>query len=196
MMHMYVYSSGVYYIPCISKAESEFIYSVRLLWEQHSLWTRSAIVSLVFDLPDTEFVLARLLKNAEDMGESLEPFYGVQIGEKYGSLIHEHLVLAADLVKASKAGDIATAEKKEREWYQNADDIALYLSSINPFLTQKEVQDMMYHHLALVKDEAVSLLQKDYQKNVELFDKIELQALFMADIISKAIVKQYPAFIS
>lgn len=193
-MYVYVYPSGVYYIPCISNAESEFIYSVRLLWEQHSLWTRSAIVSLVFDLPDTEFVVARLLQNAEDMGESLEPYYGAQIGERYGSLIHEHLVLAADLVKAAKAGDTAAAEDTERKWYQNADDIALFLSSINPFLMQKEVQDMLYHHLTLVKAEAVSLLEKDYRMNVELYDKIELQALFMADVISKAIVKQFPAF--
>jgi len=193
-MYGYVYPSGVYYSPYISKAESEFIYSVRMLWEQHGLWTRSAIASLVFDLPDTEFVVARLLQNAEDMGESLEPYYGAQIGKRYGSLIHEHLVLAADLVKASKAGNTEGALEAERKWYKNADDIALFLSSINPFLNQKEVQEMLYHHLALVKAEAVSLLEKDYRKNVELYDKIELQSLFMADGISRAIVSQFPVY--
>lgn len=51
---------------------------------------------------------------------------------------------------------------------------------------------MFFEHLALTKEEAVTMIGKDYQSSIELFDKIEPQALEMADTISNAIVEQFP----
>lgn len=51
---------------------------------------------------------------------------------------------------------------------------------------------MFYEHLALTKSEAVSILSKDYQSGVQLYDKIEREALEMADTISKGVIKQFP----
>lgn len=193
-MYVYVYPLGVYYVPCIRVAEVDFRNSVRLLWEQHIAWTRSTVQSLIFDLPDTEFVVARLLQNAKDNGESLKPFYGDQIGEEYERLIKEHLVIASEVVKAAKAGDTATLEEANKKWHENADEIAAFLSTINPYLSQQGVRDMMYHHLSLLTQQVVAILQKDYKLGIEKYDESELQALFMADEISKAIIKQFPAF--
>lgn len=177
---------------CISEKELELKSKMRLLWEQHVSWTRMTIISLTFNLPDVNFVVARLLRNATDMGNSLKPYYGVKIGEMYASLIREHLLLAADLVKAVLAGNAELAAETERKWYANADQIAQFLSHINPYLTEEEVRKMFYEHLALTKTEAVSMINMDYKTDVEVFDKIEAQALVMADAISNAIVKQFP----
>ena len=51
---------------------------------------------------------------------------------------------------------------------------------------------MFYEHLALTKAEALSFLNKDYEAGVKLYDKIEKEALEMADMITDAIVKQFP----
>jgi hypothetical protein len=164
---------------------------MRSLWIQHVTWTRLTIVSLVFDLPDTKSVISRLLRNATDMGNALKPFYGEEIGKKYGDLIHEHLVLAADLVKAAKAGDNKATEAIERKWYANADEIALFFYSINPYLPADEFRKMLYEHLALTKSEAVYMLQKDYSSSVAVYDTIEAQALQMADHIADALISQF-----
>jgi hypothetical protein len=50
---------------------------------------------------------------------------------------------------------------------------------------------MFYDHLALLKFEAVSMIQKNYKAGVEVFDKIEAQALEMSDMIANAIVRQF-----
>src|SRR5690606_4720146 len=140
---------------CITQAELEYRNDNRSLWEEHVAWTRMAIISLIFDLPDIDEVLARLLKNATDMGNMIRRLYGDTVATTYSNLIKEHLLIAADLVKAALAGNTAEAEEAERKWYQNADEIAVFLNSVNPYLTESAVREMFYEHLALTKQEAV-----------------------------------------
>ncbi|WP_025709201.1 hypothetical protein [Paenibacillus graminis] len=177
---------------CFSRAQVELILHMRTLWEQHVTWTIIAIRSLVYGLPDIDAVLPRLLQNAQDMGDALKPFYGAAAGDAYGQLIKEHLVIAADLVKAAKAGDQAAAAAAEKKWYANGDQIVEFLSRLNPYLPKEEFRKMFYQHLALTKAEAVTLLQKDYKQSVQLYDPIEKGALAMADMLSSAIINQFP----
>ncbi|CAG9612567.1 hypothetical protein BACCIP111899_01744 [Bacillus rhizoplanae] len=126
------------------------------------------------------------------MGNSLKPFYGQNAATKYSNLIKDHLVIAADLVKAAKAGDQHAASIAEKKWYANGDEIVEFLSSINPYIPKEKFRKMFYEHLALTKAEAVSMLKKDYQSGVQLYDKIEKEALEMADALTEGIVKQFP----
>jgi hypothetical protein len=164
---------------------------MRLLWEQHIAWTRMTIISLVFDLPDAEFTVSRLLRNAEDMGNAIKPYYGEQAGERYAVLIREHLTIAADLVKAAKAGETEKAEQIERDWYRNADEIVEFLSSANPYISKEELKSMFYEHLALTKLEAVCMIIENFELEVEVYDRIESAALEMSDMISDAIIRQF-----
>lgn len=179
-------------VICLTKAQIEFKNHMRLLWEQHVAWTRMAIMSLVFGLPDTDAVLARLLQNAPDMGNALKPFFGEAIGNTYSGLITEHLTIAADLVKAAKAGDTNKAAAIEKKWYANGDEIISFLSRILPYLPKEEFKKMFYEHLALTKGQAVAMLNKDYQTSIQMYDRNERMALMMADMIRNAILLQFP----
>ncbi|ATP42371.1 hypothetical protein CSE16_05335 [Solibacillus sp. R5-41] len=176
---------------CISQKEADYMAMNRLLWLEHVYWTRMTIISIVFQLPDLPFVQQRLLRNATDLGNSLRPFYGDQIANHYAKLIEEHLVIAAELVTAAVKGDATTVVTKEKAWYKNADDIVLFLSSINPYLSKEALQKMFYKHLELTKNEAVTMIQKDYKAAVAIFDEIQAEALAMSDMIASAIVQQF-----
>lgn len=163
----------------------------RLLWMEHVNWTRMTIISIVFQLPDLPFVQKRLLQNATDLGNCLRPFYGDQTADYYAKLIQDHLVIAAELVTAAVKGDTNTVNTKEKEWYKNADDTVIFLSNLNPYLSKDALQEMFYKHLELTKNEAVTMIQKDYQTDIEVFDEIEAEALAMSDMIASAIVVQF-----
>lgn len=177
---------------CISQTEADFKSMSRQIWSEHVNWTRMTITSIVFNLPDLPFVQERLLRNATDLANSIRPFYGDQIADRYGALIKEHLVLAAELVTAAVKGDSQKAEQMEREWYRNADEISIFWSRINPYLSKEDVQKMFYLHLSLTKNEAVYMIQKNYNASIEVFDKIAKQASEMADMFSNAIIMQFP----
>ncbi|OPY56018.1 MAG: hypothetical protein A4E55_02339 [Pelotomaculum sp. PtaU1.Bin035] len=163
----------------------------RMLWEQHDVWTRSTIVSIVFGLPDVDFVVARLLCNPVDFEHALQPCYGERIAAKFRDLLKEHLVIAADLVKASKAGNASAAAEAERKWYANADAIAVFLGSINPFWSEEQWRRMMFRHLALVKAQAVNMLSGNYAASIAAYDENEIHTLGMADVMAEGIIKQF-----
>lgn len=188
MMHM----QPMQPVNCYSVAQVELWNKNRLLWEQHVTWTRMAITAIVFKLPDLEFVLARLLRNATDMGNALRPYYGDEIADAYSKLISEHLTIAAELVTAAVNGETAKVEEKEAEWYRNADEIVEFLHAINPYINKEEFRRMFYSHLALTKFEAVNMIQGNYALEVQVFDRIEAEALMMADMISEGIFRQFP----
>src|SRR6476469_8448346 len=80
---------------------------MRKLWEDHITWTRLFIVSAVADLPDKDATTQRLLQNQVDIGNAIKPFYGDAAGDKLTALLKEHILGAAALLTAAKAGDNA-----------------------------------------------------------------------------------------
>ena len=175
-----------------NRQQVDLMNEMRRLWEEHIAWTRMTIISMVENLADVDLVTKRLLKNPSDFAALLKSFYGDEIASKFEELFTNHLVIAAELVKASIAGDKLAASEAERKWYANADEIAAFLASINPYWSEKMWKEMMYEHLALTKSEVVDRINKYYAADILVFDKIETQALKMADIMSEGILRQFP----
>jgi hypothetical protein len=170
---------------------TELRIALRDLWVDHVVWTRQYIVAAAADAPDTDFAAQRLLKNQEDIGNAIKPFYGDEAGDQLTSLLKDHILIAVDLLNAAKAGDSAGLEETEEKWYDNADDIATFLSDTNPNWPKEHMVSMLNEHLSLTKGEAVARLTGDYASDVVTFDEIHRQAMIMADGLADGIVKQF-----
>lgn len=165
--------------------------TLRRLWMEHVIWTRFFIVSAVFGLPDSDTVTCRLLRNPADFADVLRPLYGELKAARFKNLLTEHLQIAGELVSAAKAGDSTKADAKRREWYANADEIAGFLSEINPYWNEKTWQTLLYDHLKMTEDEAGQMLKGQYEASVAQFDAIQKEALEMADYMSQGIFRQF-----
>jgi hypothetical protein len=174
--------------PCWSEPEKDLM---RLLWEQHVYWTRMAIISIANNLADLGPTTERLLRNAADFEIAFKPFYGEGTAHHFGGLIKDHLMIAAQLVKAAKAGDHQKAADFEKSWYANADQIIYFLNQINPNWPVEAMRSLWYEHLALTKSEAVARLSKNYIKDIAIFDQIEQEALIMADDFAMGLMRQF-----
>jgi hypothetical protein len=166
---------------------------MRKLWEDHIWWTRLAILDIANNAPDTDATVSRLLQNQVDIGNAVKPYYGADAGDKLTALLKDHIVIAADLVKAAKAGDNASIEAINKRWQANADEIASFLATANPDNWKAdEMKSMMHDHLDLTLDEASAYLKGDYKASIAGFEKLHTQALAMADMLSSGIERQFP----
>jgi hypothetical protein len=177
----------------VTQKELAFRNEMRRLWEDHITWTRLSIISLTTDAPDTEATVARLLKNQADIGAAIEPFYGDAAGQELTRLLRDHILIAADLIAAARAGDDAALGEAQSRWIANADEIAGFLASANPrSWSVDQMKAMLHEHLRLTTNEAVARLQGDWAGDVAAYDAIHVHALEMADMLSLGIVKQFP----
>jgi hypothetical protein len=164
---------------------------MRQLWEDHIVWTRMAIIGIVDDRPDQPLAVERLLRNQDDIGDAIKPFYGEAAGDALTALLREHITGAADLLVAAKTG--VGFEAAQEAWYANGAEIGAFLADANPgHWDRAEMQAMMADHLDLTLAEAVARLQGDYAADVAAYDEIHVQILHMADMLSDGILAQFP----
>ena len=166
--------------------------AMRRLWADHVIWTRQYVVGAIGDTADLGAATTRLLKNQEDIGGAIVPFYGAEAGEALTELLKQHILIAVDLVEAAKVGDNARFAAEDAKWTRNAEEIGGLLSGANPNWSANDVADLLSLHLSLTKQEAVARLQKNWAEDIEVFDQIFTEILTLSDVLSDGIVKQFP----
>jgi hypothetical protein len=166
---------------------------LRELWEDHIVWTRLAIISLTTGSPDTQATVGRLLQNQVDLGNAVQPFYGKAAGNALTAELRKHILIAAEVIAAAKAGDVAKLADAQARWLQNGDDIAGVLASVNPrYWKLGTMKAEMRRHLALTTQEAVARLEGDWAADVAAYDQIHRHILHMSDALAAGLVKQFP----
>ncbi|MFT4105239.1 MAG: LysM peptidoglycan-binding domain-containing protein [Lacrimispora sp.] len=178
----------------VSSAEQTLNNYLRLLWMQHVYWRRMLIQSIAFSAPNEDAVTSRLLKNLEDFETALRPFYGEESGERFEDLLTDRLTIGRELFRDIKAGDTSAADAAERRWYQNADQIAEFLGSLNPNWSVQDWKKMLYDDLAMLKVEASDMISGDYNDEIRVFEDIEHGAMKMADAMAWGIVRQFQQY--
>ncbi len=167
--------------------------AMRQLWEDHITWTRLYIISAAEDLPDKDLTAQRLLQNQTDIGNAIKPFYGDAAGDQLTALLRDHILIAAEAIDAAKNGDDDAFQAALDRWYENADEIAAFLSAANPKQWPlDEMQPMMKSHLDLTLQEAAARLGGDYAGDIAAYDKVHADILHMADMLSNGIIHQFP----
>jgi len=175
----------------ITRQELQLSNTLRRLWVEHVMWTRSFIVSTAADLGDLDAVTKRLLQNPVDFSNVLKPLYGSQRAKRFEDLFTDHLLIAAQLVNAAKEGNAGAVSEQRNKWYANAEDIARFLSEINPYWNRMDWQSMLFDHLRMTENEAVQFLTRQYAASIDQYDSIQEQALKMADVMIFGIINQF-----
>ncbi len=176
----------------LSSKSVELYSTMRKLWADHVIWTREYIVSAIDNADDTNFAAERLMRNQEDIGAAIVPFYGEEAGAELTRLLKEHISIAVELIDAAKTNNQAGYHEADHRWTQNAQDIAVFLSKANPHWPEQALVETMNMHLKTTTDEAVARLNKDYVKDIEAFDMVFHHIMEMSDQIAAGVIKQFP----
>src|SRR5688572_28443925 len=186
-------SSGGMASAAPSSSSAQLHDAMRKLWTDHVVWTRLYIIAAAANDASAQTAAARLLKNQEEIGSAIAPYYGSAAGARLTDLLKQHILIAVDVVAAAKASDIARLTEADRRWHANAADIATFMSGASPNLPRQTLLDMLNEHLALTTQEATARLPPRWDDDVATFDKVFAQAMAMADVLCDGIAKQFPA---
>lgn len=166
--------------------------ALRKLWSDHVIWTRQYIVAAAAGTPDAQAAAERLMRNQDDIGAAIVPYYGADAGNGLTTLLKEHISIAVDLVAAAKSGDDDAFANHDLRWSKNAAQIADFLAGANPNWPAADVKDLLDLHLKLTKGEAVARLTSDWAADVKAFDDIFTEAMVIADTLYDGLVAQFP----
>ncbi|MER8574618.1 acetylglutamate kinase [Mesorhizobium sp. M1338] len=143
-------------------------------------------------LPDSDEVAKRLLRNQDDIGDAVKPYYGDAAGQKLAMLLKDHIKIATDVVKAAKSGSKNKLAAAQKKWTGNADDIAIFLSKANSNWSEQDLKEMLHKHLELTTGEVVGRLKKDWAADIKSYDEGHVHMLKFADMLTDGIAKQFP----
>jgi hypothetical protein len=174
-------------------AQVAFHDQMRKLWEDHVTWTRLAIVTFADGSAGFDATATRLLQNQTDIGNAIAPFYGAAAGQELSTLLHTHITLAVALLKDVKSGNTTAFATDKASWYDNANQIADFLSAANPrFWPDAVMREFMKVHLDETLAEAADELSGNYTASVNDYEAIHLHILALADLLSSGIMRQFP----
>ena len=174
-------------------AQVAFHDQMRKLWEDHVTWTRLAIVTFADGSAGFDATATRLLQNQTDIGNAIVPFYGAAAGQELSTLLHTHITLAVALLEDVKSGNTTALAKDKASWYDNANQIADFLSAANPrSWPDAVIRKFMKVHLDETLTEAADELSGNYTASVADYEAVVLHMLAFANLLSSGIMHQFP----
>lgn len=162
---------------------------MRLLMSQLAYLSRSYIASAYSGYGSNTAIAKKLYQLPLQFKTKAELIFGIPLGEELVTILSMHVIYLQNLVEAIKKGDQAAYENYARELYENADQIAAYYAKINPFWDEIRWRNLLYSYTQTLIEEAVALRVGEYEKDLEIFDRLLLDALLMGDYLADGIIQ-------
>jgi hypothetical protein len=162
----------------------------RLLWMRKTSLIRMYVVSIEANLPEFSAVSKRIFSVPADFSCEFKKYFDSEKVKLFEELLTQHITIFGQLVYAIVSGNKAKANDARRKWYENADETAECLADINFYYCQSEWRVMLYDHLFMIENAAAHRIKKNYDMDIEEYDRIESQALRMAEMMSEGIIQR------
>ncbi|TXH21662.1 MAG: hypothetical protein E6Q95_03430 [Chitinophagaceae bacterium] len=179
--------------PSTTETFRTFDNAMHKLWADHMQYTYATVDAYFNNTTALQSSLTRLLKNQEDIGAAIVPFYGQAAGNQLTALLKDHINGAVPVLDAAKNNNQAALDQAITNWRKNAKEIADFLSTANPQSWELEHTRMhMDDHITKTIAYAVNLLQKNYTQAVVNYDAAFEDMMHFAASLSEGIAKQFP----
>jgi hypothetical protein len=174
---------------CFPLEQVNQIFDIMVFWFDLILWVRALMLSKYKDVGNEEAVFARLQQVLADFINNLYQFFPGSPGVNELQLeLNEYIGLIDSLITAQKAGITEEIDLITRLLYQNANDMAATIASINPNWDLNEWRTRLSYNLRSTLDESTMFLTEDYARNLEIFSTLMDQAESSADSFAQGLL--------
>ncbi|MEO5622251.1 MAG: hypothetical protein ABJB02_07370 [Dokdonella sp.] len=168
--------------------------AMRSLWQGHIEHTRAYAVAVKAGNAAAATKAAdATVANAKQIADAVGGFYGADAGKGMLDLLAGHWGGVKAMTDAEHAGDKAAHAKAMQDLTSNADAIAKFLSGANPNLTYAGVNGLMVMHIGDHEAQISQIMSGDAAAEKTTWTHMQAHMNTLADALSDAIAKQFPA---
>ncbi len=167
--------------------------ALRDLWVDHIFWVRNVVLSSKYgDAEAAKAAESNVVQNAKTIAGSIVPFYGKQAGDKLFELLAGHYGAVKKYMTATFANDKAGMNAARGEIMENANQIAVFLSSANPNWPRQTLESLLTTHGAHHMTQIELINRKDFSSEAVNWETMKEHMYMIADALAGGIVKQFP----
>lgn len=159
-------------------------------WYEHVMYTRNTILAMLSSGNDATESISSLMKNQDDIGRLLRPFYQNSQVDTLVELLKNHISMAGGIVTAmmSKSESNILVDN----WKNNCQEIFNALVNLNPRWEQTNLLSLWEEHLTLTINEIKFRIDENWTSDLLNFDRILNNIQQISEIFSDGIIKQFP----
>jgi hypothetical protein len=168
--------------------------TMRELWAGHIFWIRNVVLDNATGNPAARDIADKeVVANAKQIAGTISPFYGEAASNTLFTLLADHYASIKAYSDATVVGDKPQEDAALAHLASNADDIALFLSEANPYLSKDTVRGLIAAHGAHHIAQIIQLQEHDYKREAQTWRVMRQHVDVIADALTTALSKQFPA---
>ena len=168
--------------------------NLRDLWVGHIFWVRHVVSNIATNDPDERDAAEKeVVTNTRQIANTMTPFYGEAASEKLFSLLDANIGAVREYSEATAAGDRQQQDAALAHLSSNADEIADFLSHLNPYLQKDIVRSLIATHGAHHVLQINQYKAKDYAPLGATWPMMRQHIYVIADTLTTALAKQFPS---
>lgn len=185
--------------PSVMTEETmKFRMDSRTMWSRFGWSPLNYSIALNNDIGGIDEAEVRIYKHANALGNFVVPYYGEEVGTTISKALSVFGRIGVEVMQDLKNGKPLDGTKAR--WDQSVEDIAAYLSSINPEYWPKEAVKSYFDSLVNLWIESIRARDEgDFATNEIVIDGIEKLVTMgngesdsLADVFSAGIISQFP----
>lgn len=168
--------------------------TLRDLWVGHIFWVRNVVSNIATNDPEERDAAEKeVVANTKQIASTMTTFYGEAASEKLYSLLDINIGAVRDYSEATVAGDKRQQDAALARLASNADEIADFLSHLNPYLQKDTVRGLIATHGAHHVLQINQYKAKEYAHLGATWPMMRQHIYVIADTLTLALVKQFPS---
>jgi hypothetical protein len=173
---------------------TELQQNLRDLWVGHIFWVRHVVSNIATNDPEERDAAEKeVVTNTRQIANTMTPFYGEAASEKLFSLLDANIDAVREYSEATAAGDKRQQDTALAHLSSNADEIADFLSHLNPYLQKDIVRGLIATHGAHHVLQINQYKAKDYAPLGATWPMMRQHIYVIADTLTTALAKQFPS---
>jgi hypothetical protein len=168
--------------------------TLRDLWVGHIFWVRHVVSNIATNDPEERDAAEKeVMENTKQIASAMAPFYGEAASEKLYRLLDTNIGAVREYSEATATGDKRQQDAALAHLASNADEIADFLSRLNPYLHKDTVRSLIATHGAHHVLQINQYKAKDYAPLGATWPMMRQHIYVIADTLTTALVKQFPS---